>query len=426
MQEPRAGGEQECPSCGISLPVSPGYLTWCDVCGWNLTAPPERRPARGRIGRAYAAAGARAGRRMARRLQSRESLEPRLTAGQALAYAVAAGVHLLTLALVGGAVVLMVLFPRNVTVYVLAVPMLLTAWLMRPRLGKPPEHGIVEPERTPRLHSLAAEVAAALGTPPPDRVVVRHDFNASWGVYGLRRTRVLTLGLPLVAALEPQERVALVAHELAHGRNGDIRRGVFIGSAVRALGEMYGVLAPGDEGSTASSRLAVLGPVVNGILWLLSRPPLLLLKLEFHLLMRNSQRAEYLADALAAEVAGSAAVVGLQEKTLLEGTFDMVVRRSVHGRRDPSGLVGEAAAALLAVPERERERRRRVARLEETQLDATHPPTALRIELVESLARQPKVVLDARGSSAIDAELQPSVRAVEQRLLEDARAALYY
>ena len=42
----------------------------------------------------------------------------------------------------------------------------------------------------------------------------------------------MRLGLPLVSVLEPQERVALIAHEIAHDVNGDPARGTQV--AVRS------------------------------------------------------------------------------------------------------------------------------------------------------------------------------------------------
>src|SRR5262249_8626043 len=157
----------------------------------------------------------------------------------------------------------------------------------------------------------------------------------SWMVVGVRRRRVLTLGLPLLLLLEPQQRVALVAHELAHARNGDSTRGLVVGSSVRALAEFYAALAPepSRDGSIAWDDLGFFDMIVNGILWLISRPAYGLLLLQLHLLLRDSQRAEYLADALAARVAGTEATVGLHERLLLESVLGATVQRVTQTRR---------------------------------------------------------------------------------------------
>jgi hypothetical protein len=70
-------------------------------------------------------------------------------------------------------------------------------------------------------------VVAALLTRPADYITVDESFNAAWSVSGFRRTRTLTLGLPLAFALESQQLVALTAHEVPHARNGDSTRGLF-------------------------------------------------------------------------------------------------------------------------------------------------------------------------------------------------------
>ena len=75
-------------------------------------------------------------------------------------------------------------------------------------------------------------------------IVVDVDWNAAWTLAGWRRRRVLVLGLPMLAALGPQQRVALIAHELGHDRNGDVIRGLFVGSAVNGLRALSWLLHP--------------------------------------------------------------------------------------------------------------------------------------------------------------------------------------
>ena len=166
--------------------------------------------------------------------------------------------------------------------------------------------------------------------------------------------------------------------------------------------------------------------IANVVLYALSRPVLWLLLLEFHLLRRDSQRAEYLADALAASVAGTDAAVSSHEKLLLHSAFHQVVKE--HARPGTEGdIFEEINSRLKAVPERERERRRRVARLEESRLDDTHPPTAHRIRLLEERARhEAAVVLDEARSAAIDGELASFRRALQERLVDEYRDSLYY
>ena len=107
------------------------------------------------------------------------------------------------------------------------------------------------------------------------------------------------------------------------------------------------------------------------------------------------QRAEYLADAAAARVAGTAAAIALHERLLLYRTFQDAIQQAALAD-DARGALDRVRAALRSVPERERERRRRVARLEQTRLEDTHPPTGMRIALLEDRAPLPPAVTLSR------------------------------
>jgi len=418
---------RQCPSCGATLPVLHGYVTWCHECGWNLAPSKPRLRGETRLDRLFERAGRRLGDRLVSELLAAESLEPRLTPARAGAYAVAAIVHLLALAFLVGGVALIVLTFFNVFALVGGLVLVGLAILMRPRFRKAPDEGIVTRGDAPTLFRVAEDVAKALEVVPADTIVIDWNFNASWAIVGLRRQRILTLGLPLLAILDPEERVALIAHELAHARNGDSTCGLFVGSAVDGLAEFYYVVAPEDlTGAREWGDLAVLERVVNVLLWTLSRPVLGLLLLELHLLLRDSQRAEFLADALAARAAGTKAAVALEEKILLESTVWLAVQQAAHERDGRPGLFERLATSAVAVPERERERRRRAARLEGARLDVTHPPTAHRVRMLEERpALPPRVVLGAEDSAKIDAELAHLHAEAERFLVDVYRDSLY-
>lgn len=411
-----------CPTCGTELPVDPRYVTWCHGCGWNLVAPPS--PDRtGRLDRIASAAGRRLGDRMTARLAAVDDVAPRLTAATIAAYAIAVAVH----AFVAGIVVLGAwlllgdsgLFPKIAGCLLLGL-----ALLMRPRLGKRPKEGIVARADAPALYALADEIADSFEAPRPDAIAITTDYNASWSVVGIRRERILTLGMPLLAVLEPQERVALIAHELAHGRHGDATRGVVVGSAIDSLSELYATLTPpGDQlGADLGPAELVSRPVV----WLLAQPIRLLLLLELHLLLENAKRAEYLADASAARVAGTAAVVGTHEKLLLGATTEVTVHQFALNRSRAEGDVFDALRAASArLPERELERRRRLARLEESRLGATHPPTGRRIDLLlQRPALEGVIRIDEERQAAVEADLRPVRRSLSHRIVEEYRESV--
>ncbi|NUW38495.1 M48 family metalloprotease, partial [Nonomuraea sp. SMC257] len=104
----------------------------------------------------------------------------------------------------------------------LAVLLLGTAWLMRPRLGRLPAGPHLRGrDRAPRLFGLLDRVGAEVGAPPVDVVFVSAEDNAAYARIGRRGRRALIIGAPLWARLGPQEKVALLGHELSHSSNGD-------------------------------------------------------------------------------------------------------------------------------------------------------------------------------------------------------------
>ena len=110
------------------------------------------------------------------------------------------------------------------------------------------------------------------------------------------------------------------------------------------------------------------------LLWLLGLLPRALLALQLKLASHDAHREEYLADALAARVAGTAAVVELHERLLFESVLELAIQRAA--RADQAA--GEDVFELLrdgieAIPDREVERRRRVARFEGPMLEDPHP-----------------------------------------------------
>src|SRR5439155_14245506 len=94
--------------------------------------------------------------------------------------------------------------------------------------------------------------------------------------------------------------------------------------------------------------------------------------------------------------------------------------------REPLDLFAQARRAIGEIPERERDRRRRVARRQDARLDATHPPTAARIALLEHHpVSEPAVGLDEGRSTRTDRELDHVRPALAKRIIDNQRDRLY-
>ncbi|MEV6330472.1 M48 family metalloprotease [Streptomyces sp. NPDC051909] len=307
--------------------------------------------------------------------------------------------------------------------------LLALAFVLRPRFGRArkelSELPFLERADAPRLFALIDEIGAGVGTRGVDLVVLDASVNASVGAYGIRRRRVLVLGMPLWATLDPQERIALLGHEIGHYAHGDTRHGFLVGSALGSLDTWRYMLARSDDGDTLSDTFinvltALPRWAVHGLTVLLDGATL-----------RATQRAEYLADGAAAHTAGHAAAVAVLQRQFVSRSIDSALRREVVGARtrvggrtrrevQAEGLWERVAAEVRTVPEREYERLRRVAELRGHCVDSTHPPTHLRIRNLErGEPRPPALALAPDRAAALDAELAAPAHKVAALVLRD-------
>ncbi|NRQ37357.1 M48 family metalloprotease [Nonomuraea sp. NN258] len=332
-------------------------------------------------------------------------------------YALAGVVHLLPPALLALGAYLLTRFTLLTAPIALVVIDL--AWLIRPRTGRfPADAEPLTRQDAPHLFELLDRIGAESGAPRADVVAISGQVNASFGVYGARRRRLVEIGYPLWLILTPEERVALLAHEMAHSSNGDGRHGFFVGSALHTLFELRETARfrwqPGDGVSRWIGEVLL---VLAGL------PARILLVLFELLLYRTSQAAEYRADATAARVAGTAATGSLLDalttRAVAAQEFLDLQLRAV-GR----DLWAEFLAHVQGVPTVETERLRAAAALEEWRVDVTHPPTFLRRRRVEELPAAGAAVSIA-DLAAVEAELERAAGRVAERLREDAGAALY-
>ncbi|MER6943903.1 M48 family metalloprotease [Nonomuraea sp. NPDC000554] len=415
--------EKPCPKCGVAVVKDGRYPSWCPSCEWNLPARPRRR----RLG---------------------VMLADRLTAGlhaQVLKTGVelvgggfarvassllAALIHLLTLSAAVAGVWVAVLVP-NVVGFALGALLLGVAWLMRPRLGRLSKKApVLTRESAPRLFGLLDRVGAEVGADRVDAVLVWPAFQAAFAQLGLRGTRVLFLGAPLWAVLEPQERVALLAHELSHSSNGDCRHGRLTSTAISALYAVQdatrSTAKTGEDTVEAvpESIASLLAIVLVAVMRLAGIVIGLLSMLLVMITARSSRQAEYVADERAARVGSSEAAAGMLDK-VVTAPVDL---------NDLSWLAASLGTSVwqrlrdmqAKVPEYELERRRRLSAREVRHVADSHPPLDLRVEFVRSLHYDaPAVRLRDNEDEAIQAELDPLFTAIATELGEARRAASY-
>ncbi|MER7685283.1 M48 family metallopeptidase [Streptomyces sp. NPDC097610] len=347
---------------------------------------------------------------------------PRRDTAAVLAYAVALAIHGATIALLGTGVLLVIL-GWGTALPVVGVILLLLAWLLRPRFGRLPDDApVLHRAEAPQLFALVDEIASVVGTSGVHAIALTTDVNASVTTYGVRRRRLLTIGLGLWEITTPQQRIALLGHELGHYANGDTRHGLVIANALQSLATWRYLMRPISHPTVPEMALNVLYLVpygaAQGLLMLLDQ-----------LTMRAKQRAEYLADAAAARAGSSEAAVALMDRLLVTDSAEtlllrmsnagQVIRAQDADRREPwRDLWDQLAAHVDSIPEHEYERQRRAGVLRGHSVDSTHPPTHLRRAcLLARPAVAAAVVADDERRHAIDAELASSRARLARQVL---------
>jgi heat shock protein HtpX len=417
-----AAAADVCPSCANALTRPNVGQPWCSACEWNLGIyDPAVVPPRG--WRWLDRRGHRTAFRLDRSLfeefrRSRPS-RPGWTRARIVLVAVSAMLVVLTLGcLVLGARLVTYRFPSLAIVPGMAFVMVAVG--LRPRLGRrPPRRGTLRREQAPALFALVERVAGAAGAAAPHVIAVEPDYNASTGRVGLRRQSVLRLGVPLWIALEPRMRVALLAHEIAHDLNGDPARGLIVQPALstfRRIAEATGGhLTIGGIAGPDRGHVNIAQVIVELGLWLVSRVFLLVHVGLAALGMRDHQRAEYLADAVAVDVAGSDAMVALLDRlVLLPGIATLIA----YNAETTLPARWRGMADSFHVSRLGRLAQQRQLTMRDTSLWHSHPPTGLRARMVEAWpARAGTVELSDAESARIDDELAGWYAAAHRRIL---------
>ncbi len=373
---------QDCPECGTRVLVHTGFVTWCHECGWNLSPRSATQPSNIHQ-KMYASAGGKLGHNLFAQLKDDPTLKPSFTFTKMMAFVVATVVHAVTLILALFGFWLLLRDWPNVFAILGGLLFLAIAWVLFPRMGKMPK-GIVARERIPTMYQLADNVSHKLGTASIAGIVIGEQYGAAYSEVGWRREKVLYIGLPLFAVLDQQERVGVIAHELAHGANGDPLRGLYIGSALASLNEWIELFQPYK--TIRGGRRTSKGPFLetNLLFFILTLPAILTAYLLRYLLARELQRAEYLADYLASRVSGRIALVSALRKLHFGSTLRRVVQTMVSSQNYEADLFDELHRTMSEVPERELERVWRIEALEITRSDNTHPPHPYRVALLDA------------------------------------------
>ena len=374
-----------CPDCGRELPGDRRYAVWCQHCSWNLAAPPVEA---------------------SREVERESKLADALISGRTPGPERSVGALLLSLpvllvplpSLLGGLALLGFYRPLLFAAPFAAILFVITA-IFRPRLNRLPGNvQAVTRQQAPQLYDVLDRLAGQTGTAKLESVVVTTDTRIAIDRIGWRYRRVLRLGLPAWAVLNPQERYAVLAHAMYDDQRGMHDR--VLGAAEHILDELAATVQPGALDSAGNGKLkssegvvvlvgqgsddqvlhSRLVQIANAVLW----PPIrgyrrLLRRLD----LSGRQRREYRIDRRIAELVGSEPTARSLERLLLADTGYRALERAI--RRgpisDPLDVLRRTAAEI---PDHELVRVIRLDQAQNGRTDADHPPTWQRTRLLRA------------------------------------------
>ncbi len=250
----------------------------------------------------------------------------------------------------------------------------------------PQDVHVLDRTEYPAIHRLIDQLAAAVGAPAPTTIGVDLAFNAYVGPVGWRGRGAMVIGLPLWLAQSWEMRLGTLGHELGHLAGRDTLDARIIDAGQRILGSIVDVCYdmhredPFRDLLEAESwhSVGLERRIAAAVLRFLGVGPLLALVTLRRLSAGSGQLREYLADRRSALATGSA---GLAAGLALDARgCHAVASAAVQRGEDPFAVL----AARSAVP---------ASTIDEVELaghrhtwDATHPPLALRVDLVRRLA----------------------------------------
>lgn len=335
--------------------------------------------------------------RISRDAEALAARRPALYRGLLVAMAIGgyAYILLVLLALIGlcGAMVAAVFFTHrlNAVEIKLFVVCAVLIWVLVRALWVrvvPPAGVPLRREELPKLFELIDGVREKVQAPPVERVVLVPDLNASvvqvplLGLLGWHRN-YLTIGLPLLHALDVAQFRAVIAHEFGHLSSSHGKLGVWI----YRIHQTWGMVAA-TFGEQRSVMRFVFKPVINGYLPRFSAFSL-----------AQIRQHEYAADRCARDAAGAeaaaAALVRLRVLGEIEKDAWEPVYRRVRIEKDPPAPMAALQESIAGFRDMARAETWLCRALQEqTEGGNTHPA------LIDRLAAINGVPVEAVGTGA--------------------------
>jgi Zn-dependent protease with chaperone function len=197
------------------------------------------------------------------------------------------------------------------------------------------------------------------------------------------------------------------AVEIEGGKNGEITAGQYAMLLSGGANSSFGSKGLFESVAETCATVAMMP-----FHWLFTRLDRRLRAVTSH----GRQRAEYYADALAVQVAGSAATIEYCEALLLHDEVYSTARRWLRVGADPETVRIEAADRITDHATEMRLREQHSMRTESSPF-ASHPPIGRRLRVLRSRSTSVgRLSPDTLDFTAADAQLQPDFRRVARAL----------
>jgi heat shock protein HtpX len=248
-------------------------------------------------------------------------------------------------------------------------------WSILPRVDKfEPPGPMLTPSTAPQLFTMINDVAQKTSQPRPENVYLLNDVNAfvthRGGFMGFGSKRVMGVGLPLIKGLSPAELRSVIAHEFGHYVSGDVALGPWIYKTRAAIGRTLQHL---------------------GNNWLLTTVFNWYARMFMRMTTQISREQEFVADATAARVAGTASTISaLKRVEVIAPAYVTYINNEVVPVLRAGFLppITDGFDQYLNDPETSRmfhDYAKEVALGAEAGEFDTHPPTAERIKAIERM-----------------------------------------
>ncbi len=262
---------------------------------------------------------------------------------------------------------------------------LFVGYLLLPKRGKNTEKTFRRND-FPVLFGLMDEIAKAANTTSPDGLHLDSDPNAyiaHFRPWMKPSEWVVGIGFTIWEALDDQEKIAVLAHEMSHKVNDDPNRNSILGDAQKVIGAQLNIL----NAPRLVRNSGFMEAITDLVIWLLSKSLVAIYKFILRAIYFESQRAEYRADALGTLISGKRAYTGVLEKLTRGHLAQRAVLDLFPYTKNQDGTVFDHMGKAIASADQKtcQDLLDRAAK-ELQRTDLSHPPTHMRLEFVQSLS----------------------------------------